>query len=643
MDNEEESRIQRLQRQLYSREYKPQQNKRTDISSKQTEDVQTEWNDTEAQAKKKTIFPKRKEGFYIKWLLVIAVAFFVISFAIAAIIYIRGGANVSSKNVDVRILGPVSVGGGEELSLEVIVDNKNNVDIESANVQIEYPDGTRSPDDLNKEFLRDQKEYGSIAAGSNVRKTFKSVLFGEQDSIKEIKVTVEYRVQGSSATFPKEKVYEIQISSAPVLVNIDYPNQIRSDQEVEFIIDITSNSSTDLYDILLKVDYPFGFSFAKADPAATFDTNIFSIGKLKPEEKRTIKIRGTLQAQDNEERTFRFDIGTENSNNQKELGAIYVSTNKTIAITKPSLGLVATINGSASNELVARSGRNISTVISWFNNLTERVVNADVSASFSGSMAERSSVVAGNGGFYRSADDTVIWNQNLQSSLADISPGKRGSVSFGFDIKTLTSALGANLRNPEIKIDVDIEGTRFSEGNVPEQVQTMISKRIKIASDLDLSARAVHTIGPLENMGPIPPRVDQITTYTVILSLTNSYNDVKNVRVAGQLPSYVEWENTYTPNGENVTFNQTTNQVIWEVQNLPAGTGFSSSPKEIAFRVKMIPSLSQVRSSPVIIQNLSAEGNDNFAGINISDTAQPLTTVLLTDPGVLEDGGTVLN
>ena len=644
IDDEEQSRIHKLRQQLYSRDYKPEEDKRAGVTSGEVEGVQSDWKAPEEPKKKKFDFlRKQKEGFFIKWVLVLSVIFFLISFIIAAVIFLRGSVDVSSKNVDVRILGPVSIGGGEELSLEVIVDNKNNVDMESATVFIEYPEGTRSHENTNEKLTRDIQDYGPIGSGRNVRNTFKSVLFGEQDSVKGIKVTVEYRVVGSSATFKKEKNYEIQISSAPVLVNISYPNQIRSDQDVEFIIDITSNSSTDLNNVLFKAEYPFGFSFVDADPKPSFDKDIFSIGLLKPEERRTIKIRGTLQAQDNEERTFRFNVGTESENDERELGAVYISSDKTIAVTKPSLGVSATINGSQSNEVAVNSGESVSTVVSWVNNLTTRVVNANVKSSISGAMFEPRTVAVGAGGFYRSSNNTIVWDQNTQPDLAEISPGERGTVNFDFSVKSLTSSLGASVRNPEINLNVDIEGTRFSEGNVPEQIQTTLSKKIKVASDLDLSARAVRTVGPIENTGPMPPKVDQTTTYTILWSLTNSYNDTKNIRVVSQLPAYVEWEGVYSPNSENIFFNQTTNQVIWEIDTLQAGSGFSSSPKEVAFRVAVTPSISQVDSSPIIIQQTSAQGQDDFAGINLTDFVGALTTALDTDPGFSSGDGRVVD
>ena len=644
-NDEDQSRIKKLEEQLYSRDYAPEEDKRTEITSQEVEGLQTGWQNKKADVSGQgTVQGKKpkKEGFFIKWILILSVLFFLVSFVIAAVIFLKGNTGVSSRNVDVRILGPVSIGGGEELSLEVIVDNKNNVDMEAATVFVEYPDGTRSSENINDELSRDNQDYGPIGSGRNVRKTFKSVLFGEQDSVKDIKVVVEYRVRGSSATFEKEKNYEIQISSSPVLVNIEYPSEVRSNQNVEFVVDIVSNSNTTLNDVLFRAEYPFGFVFEGSDPDPTHDTDIFTIGELEPEEKVTIKIRGMLQAQDNEERTFRFNVGTKSDSDDRELGAVYVASSETVKIIRPGLGLSATVNGSQSNQVSSGSGRNVSTVISWINSLSTRVVNADINVSLSGQMIDRGSVVAGNGGFYRSSTDTISWDQNSQRDLAEITTGQRGSVGFDFDIQALSTSLGSSVRNPEIQLAINVEGTRFSEGNVPEQIESTVNKTIRLVSDFDVTARAVRTVGPIENMGPLPPKVDQTTTYTIIWSITNSYNDAENVRLVAQLPAYVEWEGIFSPSTENIFFNQTTNQIIWEIDKVSAGAGFSTSPREVAFRVAMTPSLSQIGESPSLIGQLSAQGRDDFAGVTLSDLVNGLSTRLTSDPGVTESQSKVV-
>ena len=122
---DDENNLEKLQRNLYSRDYKQEDRRRAGITKKTlSDDIQRDWKEEE-----KTKKNKRPEGFWIKWFLLIAVLFFLVSIGIATIVFLGGTANISSENVDVRILGPVSVAGGDELALDIIVDNKNNTTI----------------------------------------------------------------------------------------------------------------------------------------------------------------------------------------------------------------------------------------------------------------------------------------------------------------------------------------------------------------------------------------------------------------------------------------------------------------------------------------------------------------------------------
>ena len=69
----------------------------------------------------------------------------------------RGGGNsISSDNIEIGLSGPVSIGAGEVLSLEIDVLNKNSVDLETADLLVEYPDGSRSAVDV-KQLSRDKE------------------------------------------------------------------------------------------------------------------------------------------------------------------------------------------------------------------------------------------------------------------------------------------------------------------------------------------------------------------------------------------------------------------------------------------------------------------------------------------------------
>jgi len=138
--------------------------------------------------------------------------FFVIATVTAAFLFFGGGNVVSSDNVDIEILGPVSTQGGDELSLQVVITNNNPAPLQLSDLVIEYPQGTHSPQDQSKELPRYRKSLGAIAPGETVNEIVRSVLFGEEGTEKEIRMALEYRIEGSNAIFVKEKTYVVRVS-----------------------------------------------------------------------------------------------------------------------------------------------------------------------------------------------------------------------------------------------------------------------------------------------------------------------------------------------------------------------------------------------------------------------------------------------
>ena len=172
-----------------------------------------------------------------------AVVFFVIASAISFAVFFGGGNLVSTKNVDITMTGPVSVEAGKEFSFEILVENRNNTDLELADLLLEYPEGARITLALEKDSSRTRTALGTVRSGQISRSTVRTTLFGQEGDEKEIKATLEYRVVGSNAIFVAEKKYVVFISSSPISLSIEGTREIISGQEFELEIKLASNSA----------------------------------------------------------------------------------------------------------------------------------------------------------------------------------------------------------------------------------------------------------------------------------------------------------------------------------------------------------------------------------------------------------------
>jgi hypothetical protein len=628
-------KIDRIEADVYSRKKsaRPYVDERAGITYAEF-DVESEWKNEEGGNLKELLERERsakeiQQGNLFKKILIGSVIFFVGAVASASIVFLRGSNSISANNIDIQIVGPSSIGGGEELTYDIVIKNNNSVALETSNLSIAYPDGTRIAGDVATELSKIKEDVGLVPARGEVRKTMRAVLFGEKDSLKEIKMTYEYRIENSGALFYKDKNYDIVIKSTPLVVTIEHPEEVNSNSDVEFTVTIASNSGETLSDVLLKAEYPFGFTFQSADvkPIDASGT-LWNVGELSTSQKQVIRIKGILQGQDEEARTFRFSVGIANPTKEDELGAIFSVLPQTVRIKRPFIGITANIGGQNSGDAVTDLGQRVQGTVFFSNNLQSPLLNAKVSVALSGPALDKSMVSAGSGGFYRSLDSTINWDKSGNSFLARIEPGGRGDINFGLAVlNTVTTGVSQS-----IDIAITVSGEQVDDNGKSQLISTTVNRSIKLASRVSVGARIVRSVGTFENGGPVPPRVDVTTTYTVIWTASNSLNTVGKATMIAQLPPYVTFTGFTGPGGESITYDSNTRQVVWNIGELGAGAGFRTSPRTAQFQVGLTPSANQVASSPTIVQNSNFSGVDEFTRLNVSAEAPALTTQFTTDP-----------
>lgn len=566
---------------------------------------------------------------FVRKIFIFSILFFMVAAGVATFVFLGGVNTISSKNVDIKITGPISVGGGQEISLDIDVLNNNNTDLDSASLLVEYPEGTRLPSDLSKEISQERFALGNIKSGDSYTQNLKLVFFGEKENVKQLKISLEYRVANSSALFYKEKNYEVSISSAPVIITATYPKEVNSNQDISLNIEIASNSKDKINDFLVKVDYPFGFVFKNSSPVANFDNNIWHLSDFKPGEKKNILINGTIIGQDKEERVFKISAGTADEKDERLIAVPFTQSTESILVNKSFMGLDVLIGGKR-GDVAWQGGKQATTEFSVTNNLTSKLYNVSVEVSLRGGALDRLSVLPANGGFFQSSNDTILWDKRLVDSLAEMDPGDSKDLSF-----RLTPLLYTKITrgaSPEIGMIFKVKGERILESGSAEQVSISEDRKIVLASDISLNAKTVRSIGNIENSGPIPPKADTLTTYTILWAISNSFNQISNVEVRAALPPYIKWTGEKNPASEILSYDKNTNELIWKVGSILPGVGFSSAAKQIYFQLELLPSLSQIGDAPYILGEATFSGTDKITGQKVSAKAQAPTTNFSGDP-----------
>jgi hypothetical protein len=483
-------------------------------------------------------------------------------------------------------------------------------------------------DKVPEKIVNQKFDLGTIKPGDKKSEVIRAFIYGEKDEVKQMKINVEYKVKNSGATFYKEKVHELSISSSPLIITPTYPKEINSNQDINFAVEVASNSKETMESFLVMVEYPFGFTYNGSSVAPVKGNNTWLIEGLKPNEKRTIDISGNLVGQDNEERVFNIEAGTPNEEDGRTISTVLSASKESIFIKRAFLGLKLQLGGSTADYVYQRG--DVNGAIALTNNLPDRIFNTTVEARFSGSAFSSNTVRASQGGFFRSLDKTIFWDSRAIDKLKDLEPGEQVDLNFNFaPLGYLEVPRGST---PDLSVEVMTRGERILESGAVEKVESRETKKLKFATNTSLTQRVVRSIGKLENSGPIPPKADRETTYTIIWSLTNTWNPATNIQVRATLPPYVKWVNRIDPSTENVTYNQANNEIVWNVNQLLSGAGFGSAAREVMFQVAVTPSLSQVGREAVVLGGVTLKGTDKATGATLENSAPEASTRFSTDP-----------
>ena len=480
-----------------------------------------------------------------------------------------------------------------------------------------------------------------MAAGDGQARKFKAILFGKEGETKDIKVSLQYKPEGADRIIIKERIYQVQVDSAPLVLRVTHDESYLSGSLVEIVASVQSNALRPITNLLLEVDYPFGFDYASSTQEALAFDNIFGIGSLRPGETKEIKIYGYILGQDDEQRSFRYKVGTRSSDSPDQIDAIFSVNDSQILIAKPAISLSPKVNGDTQPIYLASAGQNLDLVIDFSNNLGSRIFDTELTLQLDGAVYDKKSVQV-DAGFYSSAQNQIIWSSADLPALAEMGAGVGDKLGVRITILPVEVVAGL-LEDPEIVLTYTIVGKAFDEAGGEREVVVTDQQRIKVASDIGFFSELLFSQGPFENVGSLSPVAEKETSYTVHWQLTNTTSKLENTAVKAKLPSGVRYRNLVSPANAAFSYDQKTREVVWNAGLLEPQLGYILPTKEIYFNIGVLPSLNQIGSRVVLIEEQTAEGVDSFTGLKRVSKVGPLDSALEDDPEFQTGDGVVVD
>lgn len=620
MNEEGKNKIEDIKRNLYDPNDKALSHQREGVLHQINHEAPLEWKDKESNKDNMKDKFKKPPVSPFKKFFVASIIFFVGALGFAFYKFSSNDVSVSSEKIDIQVIGNSFTKGGDELPLQIEIINNNNANLELVNLVIEYPKGAEDSDVVR--LPRDS--IGTIRPGERVIRNIKVKLFGVEKSIRNIKVRLEYHPQGSNAIFTKDKYYPVTISLAPLSLNIDAPTSATSNQSVSLRITASLNTSFSEDNPILEVTYPNNFIFESATPTPLLGNSIWSLSSLSLTDPVVVEIKGRLIGQDGDEQVFHAYAGATNGTDQSKVSVVYSSILQKISIAKPFLDARILVNGKDQADYVVSGGETVNAEIAWVNNLPTLITDGQIIVSLDGNVFDKNNV-SSNNGFYDSENNQIIWDKNLISELSEINPGESGTVSFSFKPSSLVGSF-SNIKDPQISIKVSIKGRQPQLGSTFDDINNFSEKIVKILSNFQIVSSASY----LE--GSMPPKAETETRYTITWTLSNSLNNILDAQARSSLPIYIDWVGLGKGEKENVTYNEVTREVTWNIGQVAANTGINSN-REVSFVVSLNPSLSQVGSIPQLMREIYLSGKDSFTNTLIENKRGSTTASVSNSDG----------
>lgn len=573
---------------------------------------------------------KRRQSYRIKVLLA-GVGFFVAALVVSSAFLIFGNNNISGENIAIAVTGPFTIGGGEVLPLQVGITNSNAVPIQSATLIVDYPPGTKTADESASDLFTERLSLETIGSGETINVPVRAVVFGEENQEKTVEVAIEYRVQGSNATFFKEaEPLRFKISSSPVVVSADALKKVSSGQETDVKITITSNAPSVLPEVLVKAEYPLGFDYTGAEPSPTSGQGMWLIKNLEPETTQTITVRGIIVGTETDEYAINFSVGVPNERDSQNLASVFATAQTLFEIEQPFLDLSLTVNGQTESEIAISPGNRTGVEVQLRNSTQDSLYDTKIVVTLGGNAFSVFNVFPQEG-YYDSTAKTITWDVTTSKDLETLKPGENREYRFAIEPR---DDIG---RTPELTLKGKVTSRRVSNDQAAEILTGTSDRIVRVLTSPVILGEVGYNNGIFVDAGPVPPRVGIETKYTLSLMLQNGSNNITNAIVSTTLPPYVEWLDE-TAGAGDFTYNPTTSVLEWRIGSLQAGAATFGS-----FQIGFEPRVTQADTKPILMGEQRVQATDQFTGTVVRATNLAVTTQLSSEAGFGANSGLVQN
>lgn len=573
----------------------------------------------------------RRRRARLRWLAG-AIAFLVLFVAaVVGTMVWRASRQVKDADIGLAVQGPADVTAGDEVKYTITFQNNSRVAWQNVEVAVSLPAGFRPHEgEPQRESTR---QIGGLAAGQASEFVVEGRLIGEEGTVAVVQAELTLTPENfPSGRFTKTAVGTSRIAAMPIDISIEAPAQAGSGERVRGVIHVRNAASVPLANAVLQLQPVPGVELATEDAefsagfqVASGEWALENIGSLS-EVTRTFVF--FVQGSVGERRLITARVGVRDA----EQTFIQREVTQAVLVSASELEIEQAYNGT-NEPLTVFPADTVQAEIQYKNTGTAGLRNVAITIQFQGSGFDARTLNLRQGAYNPTAN-TITWTAASVPGLALLQPGEEGKLTFEFDILP-SNDFPTTEENFALVSMATIDSQDLP--TPPGQEKKVISDRLvmSVGSVLQLEPTALYDDGRLgiKSSGPLPPRVNQTTTYTVRLRLGSALNDVGEAEVVATLPDGVTYTNKTVVSKGTVQFDDRSRQVLWTIPLLEGGVGRARPAEELYFQVSITPGANLVDRVLPLLGKLTTEGTDIFIDQLITANVTELPTTQTASAG----------
>ncbi len=566
---------------------------------------------------KKPLSPQKK-----KKIIIISVLAGLIFLSAAGFVFWRGLTSFDKDKVELGITGAERVVSGEEVKYTVKYKNNTRLALENVKLIFHYPDDSIPSNQIG---LTETIDLQDLPTGQEEELELSARIIGLKGDEKKAWAELNYQPAGLSSQYANQAEFTSQIISVPLVLDFDLPERLVSGQTFDFSLRYLNQADVSFDDFQVRIEYPIDFVFESANPQPIEENKIWSLGKIIAGEQGKIFIRASIQGEKEEVKSFKAQLGVL----QDEQFIPYAETVAALRISSSPLSVTQTVNDSAN--YVAQAGQTLDYQVDYKNTTNVGIKNIVITSKLEGEVLDLTTLDL-KGASFDGETNIITWNAGNLPALSYLGPNQEGQISFSVNTKKTLPVKSYNDKNFTVTNTVKIDSSEAPLSLKDIEISGESQLVTKLASQAVIQAQGYYHDDLISNSGPIPPRVGQKTTYTIKWQLINRGNDLSQVKVEVSLPPHVQWQNKINPNDADLNYSSQTGKLVWQLGDLPAGTGIVLPVKQVAFQVAIIPGVAHIGHLVELIGQSKLAAQDNFVGLELTGIDSAIDTDLPDDP-----------